>query len=132
MSRYKHIEEMAREICSEYDCIIPCQSCAYYGYANCRDVKSAEKLYNAGYRKTADVAEEIFAEIEELLNLQAKIVCETRGKYSETDKPMLSFIATLDGRLYSLRVIEEHIAELKKKYTVTDTNVGCKDTEEGK
>ena len=54
MSREKQIEEMAREICSEYDCVIPCQSCAYYGYANCRDVKSAEKLYNAGYRKQSD------------------------------------------------------------------------------
>ncbi len=51
MSKEKQIEEMAREICSEYDCVIPCQSCAYYGYENCRDVKSAEKLYNAGYRK---------------------------------------------------------------------------------
>jgi hypothetical protein len=77
----------------------------------------AKYLYNAGYRKASDVAREIFEEIEEMLNLQAKIVCETRGKYSETDEPLLSFIAMLDGRIYSLRVVEEHIAELKKKYT---------------
>ena len=51
MSKEKQIHEMAKEICSEYDCVIPCQSCAYYRYANCRDVKSAEKLYIAGYRK---------------------------------------------------------------------------------
>ena len=78
---------------------------------------TAEGLYNAGYRKASEVAREIFEEIEEMLNLQAKIVCETRNKYSETDEPLLSFIAMLDGRIYSLRVIEEHIAELKKKYT---------------
>lgn len=54
MSRDKQIAEMAKEICSEYDCVIPCQSCAYYGYANCRDVKSAEKLYIAGYRKQSE------------------------------------------------------------------------------
>ena len=63
--RDKQIEEMANEICSEYDCVIPCQNCAYYGYANCRDVKSAEKLYTAGYRKSTDLAREIFEEIEE-------------------------------------------------------------------
>ena len=77
----------------------------------------AEVLYNAGYRKSTEVAEEIFGEIEEMLNMQAKIVCQTRAKHEETDSPMLSFIAQLDGRLYSLRVVEEHIAELKKKYT---------------
>ena len=71
MSREKQIEEMAREIDSEYDCIIPCQSCAYYEYANCRDVKSAEKLYNAGYRKSTDLAEEIFAEIDEAWRVQS-------------------------------------------------------------
>ena len=99
MSRDKQISEMAKEICSEYDCIIPCQSCTYYGYANCRDVKSAEKLYNAGYRKSADLAEEIFAEIE----------------------------VWLDGSRYSLAEmvwgIKHSIEELKKKYIGKDTNV---------
>ena len=77
----------------------------------------ANYLIGHGYRKASDVAREIFEEVEEMLNLQAKIVCETRDKYRETDEPMLSFIAMLDGRIYSLRVVEEHIAELKKKYT---------------
>ena len=71
-----------------------------------------------------EVAREIFEEIEEMLNLQAKIVCETRDKYKETDEPMLSFIAMLDGRIYSLRVVEEHIAELKKKYTESEKDNG--------
>ena len=67
-----------------------------------------------------EVAREIFEEIEEMLNMQAKIVCQTRAKHEETDKILLSFIAQLDGRLYSLRVVEEHIAELKKKYTESE------------
>lgn len=102
MSRDKQIEEMAREICSEYDCIIPCQSCAYYGYANCRDVKSAEKLFAAGYRKSTDLAEEIFAEIE---------------KCSE--------VALMNGHIETpiLCIGFGVLAELKKKYIGKDTNV---------
>ena len=80
----------------------------------------ASMLYDDGYCKASDVASEIFEKIEEMLNLQVKIVCEARAHYKETAKPMLSFIAMLDGRIYSLRVIEEHIAELKKKYTESE------------
>lgn len=77
MSRDKQIEEMAKEICSEYDCVIPCQSCGYYGYANCRDVKSAEKLYIAGYRKASDVAREISQDIiEPLWNAYKNSTCQ--------------------------------------------------------
>ena len=113
MSKDKQIEEMAR--LTKRHCTIDnmCGSC---DWETCNECLS-EALYNAGYRKASEVAEEIFAEIEEMLNLQAKIVCETRDKYSETNEPLLSFIAMLDGRIYSLRVVEEHIAELKKKYT---------------
>ena len=77
MSRDKQIEEMAKEICSEYDCVIPCQSCGYYGYANCSDVKSAEKLYIAGYRKASDVAREISQDIiEPLWNAYKNSTCQ--------------------------------------------------------
>lgn len=74
-------------------------------------------VFDAGYRKATDVAADIFAEIEKMLNIQAKIVCKTRENAREADEHMLSFLAMLDGRIYSLRVVEEHIAELKKKYT---------------
>jgi hypothetical protein len=86
--------------------------------------QTVKNLSKMGYRKSSEVAREIFEEIEELLNLQAKIVCETRDKYRETDEPILSFIAMLDGRIYSLRVVEEHIAELKKKYTESEKDNG--------
>ena len=103
MSRDKQIEEMAKAICSEYDCVIPCQSCAYYGYANCRDVKSAEKLYNAGYRKSTDLAEEIFAEIEKIFGVHLWLNA-TPNEY-------------------------EDYKELKKKYIGEDTNVTTKESE---
>lgn len=113
MSRDKQIEEMAKDL----EDVCENRGCNYEnGIRDC-DKCRAEWLYELGYRKASDVAREIFEEIEELLNLQAKIVCKTRDKYRETDEPMLSFIAMLDGRIYSLRVVEEHIAELKKKYT---------------
>ena len=86
MSRDKQIDEMAKEIYSEYDCVIPCQSCAYYRYANCRDVKSAEKLYNAGYRKSTEVAEEIFGEIEKFISpYRYPIIAELKKKYIGKD-----------------------------------------------
>ena len=93
MSRDKQIEEMAKVIDSEYDCVIPCQSCAYYEYANCRDVKSAEKLYAAGYRKSTEIAEEIFEEIWENADL------------------------LYDGYRDIVVITEKDFAELKKKYT---------------
>ena len=125
MSRDKQIEEIAKEICSEYDCVIPCQNCAYYEYANCRDVKSAEKLYTAGYRKASEVAAEIFAEIDAIL-------CSDASDYDDLmDSENVPEIYTeylacsnyIDG-------IRQKFAELKKKYIGEDTNV-LTNTEDG-
>ncbi|MBO5789579.1 MAG: hypothetical protein J6R40_00300, partial [Clostridia bacterium] len=64
-----------------------------------------EQAFENGYEKGwAEAVKNIFAEIEEMLNMQAKIVCKTRETARDTDEPMLSFIAMLDGRIYSLRV----------------------------
>ena len=89
MSKEKRIKEMAKELCCDYDCVIPCQSCAYYGYENCRDVQSAEKLYAAGYRKASEVAREIFEEIDEMiymLSAMTGIDIIILGKYAELKK----------------------------------------------
>ena len=67
MNENEQIEEMAKNIDSEYDCVIPCQNCAYYGYANCRNVKSAEKLYAKDYRKASEVVKIILEELELVL-----------------------------------------------------------------
>ena len=98
-NKEKEIEEMSREICSEYDCVIPCQSCGYYGYANCRDVKSAEKLYIAGYRKASDVAREIFEEI------------RAESSYCVASQNGVEIYHT---KLYNISAIK--LDELKKKY----------------
>ena len=103
----KQIEEMAEDI---YNALPDYE----HNFRDCRS--AAEELTTKGYRKASEVAREIFAEIEELLNVQTKIACETRDKHKETFEPNLSFLAMLDGRIYSLRVVEEHITELKKKY----------------
>lgn len=55
----------------------------------------AKLLYNAGYRKASDVAEEIFAEIDKLL----------RQHRIEFDMSCVDFY------------FEKHYAELKKKFT---------------
>ena len=121
MGKDKQIEEMARAIgdadqrCYEMDC----DDCPFrtMELGLCKEKLLATELYEKGYRKASEVARGIFEEIERILNIQAKIVCETRANYRETDNPMLSFIAMLDGRIYSLRVMEEQLAELKKKNT---------------
>ena len=77
----------------------------------------ADHLIDEDYSKASEVAREIFEEIEEMLNMQAIIVCKTRKTVMKADEPPLSYMAMLDGRIYSIRVVEEHIAELKKKYT---------------
>lgn len=113
MSRDKQISEMAKEICSEYDCVIPCQSCAYYGYANCRDVKSAEKLYNAGYRKSSDVVPK--SEVDDLkryIILNEDIAIKCKRENGEQNEEYWR------GKISAFRQIRSYIdAELKKKYT---------------
>ena len=65
--------------------------CAYYGYANCSDVKSAEKLYTAGYRKASEVAMEVFEYLEEkgLLNIEVwaiqDVKAELKKKYTKEE-----------------------------------------------
>ena len=60
MSKIEQIEEMAKAIYEQNN------SYDTYWQSHCESL--AEELYNAGYRKSAEVAEEIFAEIEDVLN----------------------------------------------------------------
>ena len=85
MSRDKQIEEMA--IVSKCTATNSLQ-CPKTTCAVCR----ATKLYNAGYRKASDVAEEIFEEIEKVTEI---------------------------GRIMNACAIVslDELAELKKKYT---------------
>ena len=64
--------------------------------------KTMENLYKMGYRKSSDVAREIFEEIEEIL-----------------DRHSISYlkVGQICGEHYYDGVMQFDIAELKKKYT---------------
>lgn len=88
MSRDKQIEEMAKDL-ENHTCMSEYQA------------KIASKmLYIKGYRKSADVAEEIFAEIKRI-----------------------------GGCLDGIRLNQWDIADLEKKYIGKDTNVTTKESE---
>lgn len=117
MSREKQIEEMTRIVCIQMRDYpkLTCKKCKADNRstnAYCRIQFEMERLYNAGYRKSTDVAREM---IENLANDLWE---------GELDTLNIS----VGKRFYNK---QEFIAELKKKYTVTDTTVGSK-TEEGK
>lgn len=105
MSREKQNEEMAQCLCGWNRgtlCILDDKDCNL----QCTYGKLANELTAKGYRKSTDLAEEIFAEIEEHLKQTGK-----KG-----------YVGTISGLL----------AELKKKYLGEDTNVPTKESEKEK
>lgn len=89
----KQIEEMAKDLC---DCM-PTIACDFYDDCkNCPRVEMAEYLYNAGYRKSTDVAMEVAEQFKEI----AKQYLLEKGLYLAVFKNALSHAET----------------ELKKKY----------------
>ena len=96
---------------------------------------TAEKMVAAGYRKSTDLAEEIFAEIEKTLNRK---LSRSKPRYEELNcnEGSLSIWGHKDmgyfqGIISTAEDIQDFIAELKKKYIGKDTNVTT-NTEEGK
>ena len=97
MSKEKQIEEIAKDLTRyEYSLCerLPKDKClltsAVHAQVSCDYCKIAEFLVNAGYRKSQEIAREIFAEIER----------EFCGAYT-----------------YKGYTIERYITKLKKKYT---------------
>ena len=70
-------------------------------------------LYNAGYRKQSEVAREIFAEIDKVLDKQIR-KCEV---FHESEKDLYQR-TYFEGGEWSARQIKGLIRELKKKYGV--------------
>lgn len=96
MNRDKQIAEMAKDLYTEIE-----YDTWYYSDDNYTEVifdyrKTAENIINKGYRKSTDVAREIFEEIESKLILNKAIHC---------------------GQKFYHTRLEDDIAELKKKYT---------------
>ena len=109
--RNKQIEEMAFDLCLMERCKhLPQAECNNTTCANCE----AEALYNAGYRKASEVAEEIFGEIEATSSYSVD-ECNGRQIYST--------------KIYTISALK--LAELKKKYTKGgDINVPTKESED--
>ena len=96
----KQIEEMAKVIC--FDCENrSCAVCKDHDY--CRSYSVASNLYNAGYRKIADVTGEIFAEIAKCLHIVNFPFINSEGCLTPIHAPYLA-------------IYPNDLAELKKKY----------------
>ena len=68
----------------------------------------AQKMVSRGYRRQSEVAREIFEEIEKFI-----LTCiENDEKVSNSGDDEY-----YDGRFMAFKIIEEHLATLKKKYT---------------
>lgn len=70
MSRDKQteIDEIAKLICTYPQCV-NYNKIGGCKIAECQTVDIAEKLFDKGYRKASDVAREIFAEIEKIIEV---------------------------------------------------------------
>ena len=110
MSKDKQIEEMASDFCAIQD--MECVKCHLFKNT-CHANKYATRAYNAGYRKASEVEEEIFGDIENVINN------ELQNNYKVL--PQFEFSNELwnkmSGRIEALKEICDFIAELKKKYT---------------
>lgn len=104
----KQIEEMAKDLdaCPFIQAPIGCDQ--HEG-----SIAIAEYLYNADYRKIGGLAEEIFAEIEQ-------VMISLDRRYMASGNPKQS---------WGVRGAMTEIAELKKKYIGEDTNVRTKESE---
>lgn len=107
MSRDEHIEEMAQCLC-EWNrgtlCILDDKDCDL----QCTYGKLANKLTAKGYRKSTDAAEEIFAEIESIINKPFVVGFNLLA-------PIKQALGDYDNGIR--RDLLYYIAELKKKYT---------------
>ena len=118
----KQIEEMAKALTRyEYHLCerLPKDKClltsAIHAQVSCDYCKIAEFLVNEGYRKSTDVAREIFEEIEKALS-SMKYNANTPRKTVTVDE----LKEQVDWVLHE--VVPNRIAELKKKYESEGAN----------
>ena len=102
----KQIEEMAKDLYTCHDEYVRDGDDWVTDYNS-----TAKNLYNKGYRKASEVAEEIFAEIDDF---QRKLRHIFLGMCGGNDYSNLNLLQ-IDNAIEAL--FDSHIAELKKKYT---------------
>ena len=108
MSREKQIEEMAKAVCHLDR---TCEECMTS--FECKAMMYAKRFYNEGYRKSSDVAREIFEEIEKSIS-----DLEYQAKTPRKTVKVEELKAQCDWILHE--VIPKTLAELKKKYTESE------------
>ena len=107
LNKEKQIEEMAKDMCEYYyegTCYQDKKPCD----CKCDIFTDAQYLYAKGYRKASDVAEEIFAEIEEEIRSSVEVITTIKDEEEG---------GWYDGELNMLGMFGNFLAELKKKYT---------------
>ena len=102
----KQIEEMAKDL-RTLDCL-------QYNPKYSIECQRAMGLYALGYRKSKDVAEEIFTEIEEKVKRSIAIYVEEMNKEHIKDTPLYNRCSRI---ALAFQNMAGFIAELKKKYT---------------
>ena len=114
MSREKQIEEMARELCDATQKTNQGCNSICYPRGRCAHCKvMAEHLYNAGYRKSTEVAEEIINEAIQVVNslLNEIYLLDSLDDLKPYEQAMIR------GERKGALLIIKRLAELKKKYT---------------
>ena len=109
MSREKQIDEMRNDVEHIHRCFLEDDYDHFDEYI-------AVRLFEKGYRKASEVAEEIFEEIEENLNNLVAYYKEKRKYVTETE------YSESEQRYYDIKIktFEERLlkmSKLKKKYT---------------
>ena len=101
----REIEEMAHLVCerdAEDLCTLDRKQCDL----KCTSGDIAKHLYSHGYRKSTDVAREIFEGIKQHLEKQIKAIL----MFGKDDDDFYS------GELHALNVLQNYIKAVKKKY----------------
>lgn len=107
MNRDKQIEEMAKVIEQARIKAIDTTNSMNYGFGGWY----AKELHNAGYRKASEVAEEIFAEIEKIIDIHYNRHIFGDEDLSDTEQEA---VMNFSGD------VTYDIAELKKKYAESE------------
>lgn len=102
----KQIEEMAKDVCANCMDEICASGRCEFQYDCPLDMDTVKRLYLKGYRKSSDVAREIFAEIEKTVRGVLILI-----PFSYKDN-----LKTVECKKECYQDFIEYIAELQKRY----------------
>jgi hypothetical protein len=100
------IEQMAKAVCHLDRTCDECMTSF-----ECKAMMYAKRFYEAGYRKTSDIASEIFEEIDDFQRTLRHIFLDMCGGNDYNTLNLLQIDSAIEA------LFDSRIAELKKKYT---------------